>query len=170
MRASRIARVVLAGGLAGSLLTAGAGAATAAESRIVLPAGLACADFALGVDLGAPRSANGVWRVFHDRDGSVVRTLLAGTGYQMTFTNLTSGAAITFASGGAVIHSTVAADGTETVRATGHILLVLYPTDYPVGPSTTVYTGNATYTVDPWLTFTLQAWSGRKIDVCAALS
>jgi hypothetical protein len=50
-------------------------------------------------------------------------------------------------------------------------VLVLYPTDVPAGPSTTLYVGSVVYTVD-LLTgvFTLNAHSGRTTDICAALS
>jgi hypothetical protein len=166
----RVVPLLVSAVLASSMLVGAAGVALASGHDLILPAGTGCAGFDVGVDLGAPRSAHPVWREFHDAAGNVVRTLQAGTGYQLTFTNLTTEASISFASTGAVIHTAIAPDGTQTVSATGHVLLVLYPTDHPAGPSTTVYAGRAVFTVDPFMTFTLRSWSGHRTDVCAALS
>ena len=41
---------------------------------------------------------------------------------------------VSFASTGAVVHSVIGPDGTQTISATGHAFLVLYPTDRPAGP------------------------------------
>ena len=49
-------------------------------------------------------------------------------------------------------------------------MIILFPTDTPPGPSTTLYVGRVKYTVDVNFTFTLLQSSGNKTDVCAALS
>ena len=56
-----------------------------ADCSLVLPAGVACAGFDLGVvGTGDKR----IMREFTDRNGNAVRTLAAGKGYTLTFTNL----------------------------------------------------------------------------------
>jgi hypothetical protein len=62
------------------------------------------------------------------------------------------------------------ADGSRTVTLTGHNLLILFPTDVPPGPSTTLYVGRVVFTVDAGGVFTLESTSGRATDICAALS
>jgi hypothetical protein len=56
------------------------------------------------------------------------------------------------------------------VTGTGHHVLILFPTDVPAGPSTTLYQGRIVYTVDPDEVFTLQEVSAQETDICAALS
>jgi hypothetical protein len=131
------------------------------------PAGQACNNFDLKVDgfvVPEPKE-------FKDKNGNVVRTLVAGKGSALTFTNLGTGATLSLKSNGSVTHTTFNPDGTQTVVATGHNVIILFPTDVPAGPSTTLYVGRVVYTVDPSTgVFTLQKTSGKTIDICAALS
>jgi hypothetical protein len=99
-----------------------------------------------------------------------VRLLSAGKGSELSFTNLDTGATLSLTTGGSVTHITLNPDGSQTVTATGHTVLILFPTDVPAGPSTTLYQGRIVYTVDPDEVFTLQEVSGRETDICAALS
>ena len=133
----------------------------------VFPAGLACADFDLKVE------ASGGTIKQHDitdRSGEVVRVILAGTGPALTLTNLTSGATYSTPSNGSVTHIAVNPDGTLTYRVTGHNILILFPTDVPPGPSTTLYVGQVGFTVDANAVFTVTSMAGRSVDICTALS
>jgi hypothetical protein len=104
-------------------------------------------------------------RTFTDQNGQVVRLLSAGKGFDLTFTNLNSGESIAFPSNGSVERS----DGT-TFQNLGHNVLILFPTDVPQGPSTTLYTGQLVYTVDASGVFTVQRTSGQTTDICALLA
>jgi hypothetical protein len=138
-----------------------------ADFTLVFPAGSAC-EFDLQVDVSG--SGNQVYREFFDKDGNLVRTLTAGTGFGLTFVNLGTGATLPLKANGAVTHVTKGPGGVDTWVSTGHNVIILFPTDRPPGPSTTLYVGRVVYTVDPSFTFTLLGSSGNKTDVCAALS
>ena len=59
------------------------------------------------------------------------------------------GQSIKIKTGGSVSSTRINPDGSQTVTATGHNGLVLFPTDVPAGPSTTHYIGRIVYHVDP---------------------
>jgi hypothetical protein len=141
--------------------------AAAPDFSIVLPAGVACAAFDLGVEGTGDKR---IMREFTDRNGNVVRTLAAGKGYTLTFTNLSTDSSLTLPSNGSVQRTTVNSDGTSTVVSTGHNVVIFFPTDIPAGPSTTLYVGEIVYTVDASGVFTLQSTSGRTTDLCALLA
>ncbi len=141
--------------------------AQAEAHDLVLPPGQACS-FALGIDVGGGQ--HGLVRDFVDREGTVVRSISAGTGSDLTFTNLANGRVVRTAANGAVTRTVFNADGTSTVTLTGHNVLILFPTDVPAGPSTTLYVGRVTYTVDAQGVYTLRATSGRARDLCAELA
>ncbi len=137
-----------------------------ADFTVVFPAGNAC-----GFDLQIDGSGgNQVQREFFDKDGNLVRTLSAGTGSALTFTNLGTGATLALRSNGAVSHVTKGPGGLDTWVSTGHNIIILFPSDFPPGPSTTLYVGRVEYTVDVNFTFNLLRSSGQKTDICAALS
>ena len=72
---------------------------------------------------------------------------------------------------GSVSQTTFNRDGTQTVVATGHNGLILFPTDLPAGPTTTHYIGRIVYTVDPATgVSTLISMSGSGRDICAELA
>jgi len=144
-----------------------AGAAVAAEHDVVFPAGTAC-DFDLAIDIAGGDQR--VERTFVDADGNPVRTLSAGVGSQLTFTNLSTNATTALPANGAVTNTVFNADGSQTVTTTGHNVLILFSTDVPAGPSTTLYVGRVVFTVGVDGVFTLKSTSGRKMDICAALS
>ena len=130
------------------------------------PAGAAC-NFELSVDItGSSR----VVREFVDKTGNVVRMLFAGTGSALVFTNVSTGANLSLKSNGAVRHVTFNADGSSTETDTGHNVLILFSTDKPAGPSTTLIIGSVVFTVDTFQVFTVLQISGRTTDICAALS
>ena len=150
-----------------SLLVFSANSAVAQDHDFILPAGQAC-DFELAIDVAGGDKQ--VFREFVDADGNVVRTLIAGVGFQLTFTNLSNDETITFRANGAATRTVLNADGIQTVTSTGHNLLILFPTDVPAGPSTTIYVGRVVFTVDESGTYTLVSTSGKATDICAALS
>jgi hypothetical protein len=147
-------------------LAASADAAVAAEHDVVFPAGVAC-DFELAVDLAGGDKR--VERTFVDANGNPVRMLSAGVGSQLTFTNLSNDATTALRANGAVMNTVFNADGSQTVTLTEHNVLILFPTDVPTGPSTTLYVGRVVYT-DVDGVFTLKSTSGTATDICAALS
>jgi hypothetical protein len=137
-----------------------------ADFSSLFPAGTACA-FDVQID-GV--GGNQVYREFFDKDDNLVRTLTAGTGSALTFTNVASGATLSLKSNGAVTHVTKGSNGVDTYVSTGHNVIILFPTDFPAGPSTTLYVGRVEYTVDVNFTFNLLRASGQKMDICAAIS
>lgn len=91
------------------------------------------------------------------------------TGSALTFTSLSSGAQLALRSNGAVASTRIGADGIQHVTLLGHNVVILFPSDVPAGPSTTLYVGRVTYTVDQAGVFTLGSTSGTGLDICAAL-
>jgi len=149
-----------------TVLAVSADAAIAAEHD-VFPAGTAC-DFDLAVDIAGGHQ---VVHTFVDANGTTVRTLSTGVGSQLTFTNPSTNATIALRSNGSVTNTVFNADGSQTITLTGHNVLVLFPTDVPAGPSTTLYVGRVVFTIGvDGQTFTLQSTSGTATDICAALS
>jgi hypothetical protein len=138
----------------------------AEDISYVLPAGVACAGFDLGVvGIGDKR----IMREFTHRNGNVVRTLFAGKRYTLTFTNLSTGESLTLPANGSVQRTTVNSDGTSTVVSTGHNVIILFPSDLPAGPSTTLDVGRIVYTVDAAGVFTVRSTSASTTDLCALL-
>ena len=169
MRNRRVAGTAL---LATALTLGLTNTATAAKPQPVdagefnFPAGLAC-DFPLRV---SATSGQNLTNQVVDKSGNVVRVLQVGTGISYTYTNLSTGKSITTRAGGSAIQ-TVVEDGVATLTATGHNALILFPTDVPEGPSTTVYQGKIVYTIDLASgVFTLLKTSGTSVDMCAALA
>ena len=152
---------------AASALLVGTGSASAADFTVDLPAGQACPGFDLRIE-GTGGSNH--TRTFVDANGNPVRTITAGTGSALTFTNLSTGASLALRSNGAVQRTITHADGTTTTTITGHNVLILFPTDVPAGPSTTLVVGRAVYDVDANQVFTVRSVSGRTQDLCASLS
>jgi hypothetical protein len=133
----------------------------------VFPAGIACSDFALHV------TGDGGKRQLHtfvDENGNPVRFLETGTGSALTFTNETTGESVSFKSNGSVSSITFNGDGTVTFEVTGHSVTILFPTDVPAGPSTTLVAGRIVFTVDQAGVFTVHEVSGEQTDICALLS
>lgn len=145
--------------------TASAGAAAASDFSVQFPAGTACA-FPLRVDgTGGHR----IEHTFPNKNGTG-RVLTTGTGSALTFTNETTGAAESLRSNGAVQRTTTLADGSTLNVMTGHNVLILFPTDVPAGPSTTLYTGQIVFNATPSGDFTLLDTHGTSRDLCAELT
>jgi hypothetical protein len=129
-------------------------------------AGVACSDFALRVEIRGIQAV----KEFTDKNGNIVRTLSAGKGSALLFTNLSTDATVSLKANGSATHTTFNPDGSSTVALTGHNVLILFSTDVPAGPSTTLHVGRVVYTVDTSGVFTVQQVTGTTTDICAALS
>jgi hypothetical protein len=139
-----------------------------APQVIDLPAGVACAGFGLRIEIqDIPPT---VVREFRDTNGNVVRVLTAGKGNALTFTNLSTNEELSLKANGAVSHLVLNPDGTRTETLTGHTVTILFPTDVPAGPSTTLHVGRVVIATDENGVSTMQSVSGRSIDICAELS
>jgi hypothetical protein len=172
-RLVRRAPARVAGSVAVVVLMIGlmAGPATATDPLFQLdfPQGVACAGFALHVDGYGPAGAKQPYREFSDRDGNVVRTLTTGTGFTLTFSNPLTGDSLSLPSNGAVNSTRFASDGSQTATMMGHTIVIMFPTDAPPGPSTTLYTGRVVLTTDVHFVSTLVSARGRTLDICTAL-
>ena len=132
------------------------------------PAGLACPDFDLRIEIeGAPR---GTSREFYDKNDNLVRFHAAGRGNALTFINLNTGASLPLKMNGYSVTVVFNADGSLRAKSLGHVVLIMWPTDIPAGPSTTLYVGQLVYTVDAVGIWTLESSRGNSTDICAALS
>jgi hypothetical protein len=161
-------RILCAAALAIVALLGTAGASNAGGTPdLILPAGVACNGFDLGVFI---RGGNQVHKEFTDKNGNVVRLLSAGRGSALQFVNLSTDATFSLDANGSVSHVALNGDGSQTWMTTGHNVLILFPTDVPAGPSTTLYVGLVVFTVDTNGVFRLTEISGSSTDICAALS
>jgi hypothetical protein len=141
-------------------------AAVAADSTQTFDAGTACA-FRLQVDItGGPQ----VNKTFEAPDGTL-RFLSAGTGSNLLFTNLDTGATYRLRESGAVGWTRIDRSGSAEFILTGHNVLFYFPTDNPAGPSTTLVVGREDIAVDlSTFQFTRLSRTGKTTDICAALS
>lgn len=106
---------------------------------------------------------------FYDKAGNL-RTISAGTGYALTFTNgADTNHTFSTAPNGAVNRSWTYADGSSIGVMTGHNAVFMYASDVG-GMKARLYTGKVVISIDPRGTWTIVTNSGREIDVCAALT
>jgi hypothetical protein len=160
----RYLRTAIAAALSAALILTAAHSALADD----FPEGQACPDFALRV---TGTGGNLHSKEFVDRHGNLVRTITAGKGVLLTYTNLETGTSVTVRTDGSVTQIRENPDGTQTWTATGHNGLILFPTDIPAGPTTTQYIGRIVFNVDPATgIFTLLRTSGSQRDICAELA
>ena len=132
-----------------------------------LPAGWAC-NFDLRIEFFGEGPQ--VDKQFVDKDGNVLRTLLAGVGYELVFTNLSTNATFSTKPNGAVSRTTINPDGSFTQTSLGHNILIMFPTDVPAGPSTTLIVGRVVIAIDTNGVYTIQKVNAKTTDICAALS
>jgi hypothetical protein len=157
--------------LAGSVAVA---APAVAEDLPSYPAGQACT-FALGIE--ASGAVDGMVETSLPPTGKI---LTAGRGRTLKFTNLDTGASatvstdqapsVTVKASGSVLRTTQYPDGSSIVSTGGHNVIILFPTDYPAGPSTKLYVGSLVYRTDQDENFTVLKFGGRTTDICALLS
>lgn len=150
-----------------ALLVGAAGPVAASDVTFDLPAGLGCPSFDLRVEIDAvgPQREH----QFTDADGNVVSVLSAGRGNDLTFTNLNTGARYWLDATGSVSKRVLNPDGSRTETVTGMTVLIMFPTDVPAGPSTTLYIGRVVFGVDVNGTFTILSTVGTSVDICATL-
>jgi hypothetical protein len=163
MKARYLTRCVMLAALAA------AGPATAVDPPEIVfdvDAGLWC-DFGLHVEVSGPHN---VYRAFTDKNGDFVRLLIAGKGGWQRLTNLENGATFFDKADGGVQHISFNPDRSYVIDTTGHIIISLFPTDVPAGPSTKLYVGHTITTVDIDFNFTLEHSNGKVTDICAILS
>ncbi len=67
-------------------------------------------------------------------------------------------------------HIVVYPDGSQKYTTNGALLLVMFPTDIPAGPSTVYYNGHSELTITAAGVGTLEKATGHKRDICAELS
>jgi hypothetical protein len=128
--------------------------------ELTLDAGLAC-------EFPVHLSGTGL-RTAITTDGNV--TTVTGFGYELTLTNLTDPRKTYSTNSNRFTEVTTRLpNGSVYVETRGKTLQILFPTDVPAGPSTTLYTGKLTYTTTPDGITTLLSHHGHAEDVCAAL-
>jgi hypothetical protein len=142
-------------------------AAAADPPQVVYPAGVACT-FALGISSTDLKPT--VYREFFDAEGNLVWSLLAGRGGESTFTNMDTGATFSPHATGSIARTFFHPDGSVTMVFTGGWAVILFPTDVPAGPSTTMILGRGVAEVSADGVWTIQGLSGRQVDICAVLS
>ena len=74
------------------------------------------------------------------------------------------------ANGSVISTTTTLADRSSTSVLTGHTVVIMFPTDVPAGPSTTLYTGRVEIDVDASGISTIVDEAGRALDICAGLT
>lgn len=171
---SKVLRVVAPASFVAAVMVAPVQHASAADNLIILPVGLGCPTFNLGL---SSTGGNLHEKDFVDANGNVVRNITAGKGVLLTYTNYgtrknkqVAGKSVTIRTDGSVTQTVNNPDGTQTVTATGHNGLILFPSDVPAGPTATQYTGQIVYTIDSNGVFTLVSTSGQARDICAELA
>jgi len=142
-------------------------AETPPDFTVNFPTGIACNGFKLRVE--GWNDGNYGLRETKDKFG-ITRTIEAGTGYVLRFTNWKSKKTFETKSNGTANHTTYNSDGTQTVALTGHNVVILYPTDSPPGPSTSLYMGEVVFTIDTAGNYFVHSVSGQSVDICAAVS
>jgi hypothetical protein len=95
-------------------------------------------------------------------------TITGGTGSALTFSG--NGRTVSFPSNGAASVTRTNPDGSSTVQLSGHNVVILFPTDNPPGPSTTLIVGREVFTISAAGKFDVLSVSGRQTDVCALLT
>jgi hypothetical protein len=135
----RIARCAAAAVLitVGIVLPIDAAGASAASFTLDFPAGQACS-FALHISGTDGNSTT----PRHDANGLIVS---AGTGAALTFSG--HGNSVSLPSNGAATLTRTSPDGSSTIQLAGNNILILFPTDNPAGPSTTLIVGRATVSI-----------------------
>ena len=132
---------------------------------IPFDAGLACT-YPLTVEGWAGKNNT---REFTDKDGNA-NFVITGKGHDFRFTNNANGKTTTQMSQGVQQHIVFYPDGSQKYTTTGALLLVLFPTDIPAGPSTVYYNGRTVLTITAEGVGTLEPPHASARDICAELS
>ncbi len=134
------------------------------DQTLDYPAGLACS-FELKIEVW---NGNKQTRETKDKNG-IVRIISAGTGGALRFTDVDTGQTLSTKSDGAVQIQKFNPDGSFIETDLGHTVLILFPTDIPPGPSTTLYVGKLVFSSDASFNFTVLNEPNNKTDICAAV-
>ena len=138
------------------------------DSPQIWPAGTAC-DFALSIDLSGSKYH---LKPFFDKNGDVVRLIVAGKGSLMTLTNTDNayGATLTLNGYGFSDEVTFPTEGTQMDTIRGHVLFFNTPREASAEPFTTYFVGRLVLTTELSTGFSsLQSFDGKSTDICAAL-
>lgn len=135
------------------------------DFAVPFDAGLAC-QFPLTLEGWAGRTNN---REFTDNDGNQ-NTVITGKGHDFRFTNAANGRTATQKSQGVRQQITTYPDGSQKYTTSGALLLIMFPTDIPAGPTTTYYNGHTVLTITAEGVGTLEPPRGHARDICAELS
>ena len=108
-------------------------------------------------------------REFTDKQGNQ-NIVITGKGHDFRFTNATNGKSTTQMSQGVQQHIVVYPDGSLNFTTNGALLLIMFPTDIPAGPSTTYYNGHTELFIAADGVGTLQPPHAHARDICAELS
>lgn len=168
----KLANLPLKGLLAAGAMLLSLGAvptASAADPDFVwdLPMGMACPSFDLRLEGYVADSR--VARTFYDKSGNVVRMFAGGKGNVLKFINLNTSTSLTLRTGGSVERYGITDGSIVTYTATGHNVVIMFPTDIPAGPSTKLYIGRLDFSIDSGGTWTMLSRTGTELDICAAL-
>ena len=157
--------------LVGVLLSAGSMCASAKPTvfpdfSVTFDAGLACPGFPLTID-GSGAKIN--VKEFTDENG-LFNVVYSGKGYNFRLTNATTGKSVFQKSQGSHQENIFFPDGTLKQTSDGAVLLVMFPTDIPAGPSTRYINGRTVLSIAPDGVGTLEPIRGHVRDICAELS
>ena len=157
--------------LVGVLLSAGSLGASAKPTifpdfSFTFPSGLACPGFPLTID-GSGAKLN--VKEFTDGNG-LDHAVYSGKGYNFTLTNATTGKSVFQKSQGAHQENIFYPDGSLKQISDGAVLLTMFPTDIPAGPSTRYINGHTVLSITPDGVGTLESIRGHVRDICAELS
>lgn len=130
------------------------------------PAGVACAGFPVQIQA---RGVGKEPRELPTRDGTL-RWQVAGKDADYRFVNVNEPAKTYTLTRAAYRMSERTVQGSYVLTINGTGWLVLFPEDVPNGPSTTVFSGTMVLTEGADGVFRVTKWTGRKVDVCAAIS
>jgi hypothetical protein len=147
---------------AGIVLPASAARAANAAFTMIFPPDVACS-FQLVVS-----GTGGNTAVRHATDEVLIS---GGTGSALTFFNPANGKSVSFPSNGTASVAALNPDKSISMfQDTGHNVLILFPTDFPAGPSTTLIVGRVVVSIDMSGNFHVLSISGQRTDICALLS
>ena len=156
----------------GALFAAGTLGVSTAQPPVDMPAfsvpfdaGVACS-FPLAIEGSGARLST---KEYTDKNG-LLNIFVSGAGYAFRYTNVANGKSTTTPSQGASQHVVVYPDGSQTITSNGAVLLIMFPTDIPAGPTTNYYNGHTALSLSAQGVGILTAQHGKNIDICAKLS
>ncbi len=135
------------------------------DATIPFDAGLAC-HFPLTLEQWDNKTHT---REFTDTHGNM-HSVSTGKGHDFRLTNNTNGKSTTQKSQGFEQHIVTYPNGSQKYTTNGALLLIMFPTDIPAGPSTTYYNGHTELFIAADGVGTLEPTHAHARDICAELS